>query len=242
MSRERSGGSGVDVSTEGCHPLSSPAAVIADQDGEETGREALISEHEAAGWRRGGVSGPLPCTSPSAPRPTEEVSPSATLTCFPSAHNSGIRQAMQNYCRTVVYNKAVTALYFRCVTNSLPDIKITRPTPRNTYFIEPRSVLWRVVLTLENLFQYFPADSREFKDIVKILSSSYLESSSMGTFSYAKARLVHSQLLENDFCEKRREMKQEGRTDSELQESYGFLLTDISKVGTCASLQPAQCH
>ncbi|KAI1892371.1 hypothetical protein AGOR_G00132670 [Albula goreensis] len=169
MSRERSGGSGVDVSTEGCHPLSSPAAVIADQDGEETGREALTSEHEAAGWRRGGVSEPLPCTSPSAPRPTDEV--------------------------------------------LLRNFHIPRKSKEQ-----------------KDLFQYFPADSREFKDIVKILCSSYLESSSMGTFSYAKARLIHSQLLENDFCEKRREMKQEGRTDSELQESYGFLLTDISKL------------
>ncbi|KAJ8375355.1 hypothetical protein SKAU_G00059350 [Synaphobranchus kaupii] len=80
------------------------------------------------------------------------------------------------------------------------------------------------------LFQYFPGESREFEDIVRIVSTSYLESSSMGTFSYAKARLVHSELLEKSFCEKRRELKLEGRTERELQESYCFLLTNSAKL------------
>ncbi|KAJ8372016.1 hypothetical protein AAFF_G00295280 [Aldrovandia affinis] len=79
------------------------------------------------------------------------------------------------------------------------------------------------------LFQNLPPESREFEDVVKILLSSYLESSSAGTFSYAKARLVHNELLEKDFCEKRRELKQKGRSDSELLESYSFLLTHSSK-------------
>ncbi|KAG5835885.1 hypothetical protein ANANG_G00248740 [Anguilla anguilla] len=80
------------------------------------------------------------------------------------------------------------------------------------------------------LFQYLSQGSREFEDVVKILSSCYRDASSAGTFSYTKARLVHSELLEKDFIEKKREMKQDGRTDKELVESYCFLLPDASKL------------
>ncbi|XP_023690683.1 protein TASOR-like isoform X2 [Paramormyrops kingsleyae] len=80
------------------------------------------------------------------------------------------------------------------------------------------------------LFQYLSLDSREFEDILKILSCSYLQSSSAGTFVYAKAQLVHSDLLVNNFVEKRKELKQNGRTDSELLESYSFLLSDCYKL------------
>ncbi|KAG7472885.1 hypothetical protein MATL_G00114030 [Megalops atlanticus] len=84
------------------------------------------------------------------------------------------------------------------------------------------------------LFQYVLPDSREFNDIVSILCSSYLEPASAGTFTYAKARFVHSELLEKEFFEKKREMKEEARSDSELLESYSFLLTDSSKLpGIC---------
>ncbi|KAJ8361018.1 hypothetical protein SKAU_G00175430 [Synaphobranchus kaupii] len=80
------------------------------------------------------------------------------------------------------------------------------------------------------LFQFLSQGSRESEDIVKILSSCYRDVSSAGTFSYTKARLVHSELLEKDFIEKRRELKQDGRTDKELVESYCFLLPDPSKL------------
>ncbi|KAG9337078.1 hypothetical protein JZ751_029846 [Albula glossodonta] len=80
------------------------------------------------------------------------------------------------------------------------------------------------------LFQYLSQGSREFQDIVKILSSCYRDASSAGTFTYTKARLVHSELLEKDFIEKRRELKQDGRTDKELVESYCFLLPDPAKL------------
>ncbi|XP_018593111.2 protein TASOR-like isoform X1 [Scleropages formosus] len=84
------------------------------------------------------------------------------------------------------------------------------------------------------LFQYLPPESREFEDIMKILSTSYLQSSSAGAFVYTKAQLVQNELLEKDFAEKRREMKQNGRTDSELLESYGFLLLESYKLqGVC---------
>ncbi|CAL8325414.1 unnamed protein product [Merluccius merluccius] len=82
----------------------------------------------------------------------------------------------------------------------------------------------------KGLYQCLPPDSREFDDLVKILSSFYLDSSSRGTFSYCKAKLIHNELLEKEFIEKRREMKQEGRTEQELTESYCFLYPDKSKL------------
>lgn len=38
------------------------------------------------------------------------------------------------------------------------------------------------------------------------------------------------------FIEKKRELKQNGRTDAELEESYGFLLPDKDKVSFCSHL------
>ncbi|XP_058615394.1 protein TASOR isoform X2 [Onychostoma macrolepis] len=80
------------------------------------------------------------------------------------------------------------------------------------------------------LFQCVSTDSREFSDILQILSSSYKDSSSTGTFVYSKPRLVHSEPLEKDFMEKRRELKQDGRTEKELSETFCFLLCDAQKV------------
>ncbi|XP_048032203.1 protein TASOR isoform X1 [Megalobrama amblycephala] len=80
------------------------------------------------------------------------------------------------------------------------------------------------------LFQYVSMDSREFSDILQILTSSYKDSSSAGTFVYSKPRLVHSEPLEKDFMEKRRELKQDGRTEKELSESFCFLLCDDQKI------------
>ncbi|XP_054650208.1 protein TASOR isoform X2 [Dunckerocampus dactyliophorus] len=82
----------------------------------------------------------------------------------------------------------------------------------------------------KGLFQLLPPDSREFEDLVKLVSSFYLDASSRGTFAYCKARLIHNELLEKEFIEKRREMKQEGRTEQELTESYCFLYPDKSKL------------
>ncbi|XP_077424947.1 protein TASOR isoform X2 [Vanacampus margaritifer] len=82
----------------------------------------------------------------------------------------------------------------------------------------------------KGLYQLLPPDSREFDDLVKLISSFYLDASSRGTFSYCKARLIHNELLEKEFIEKRREMKQEGRTDQELTESYCFFYPEKSKL------------
>ncbi|KAJ7406936.1 Protein TASOR [Willisornis vidua] len=84
------------------------------------------------------------------------------------------------------------------------------------------------------LFQAVVPGSREFEDIVKILHSSYLDPSSISNFRYKKACLVHSELLEKEFTEKRRELKFDGRPEKELSESYAFLMVARRKVyGIC---------
>ncbi|XP_029357855.1 protein TASOR-like isoform X2 [Echeneis naucrates] len=80
------------------------------------------------------------------------------------------------------------------------------------------------------LFQYVSTESREFEDMMSILTSSYIDTGSASCFTYSKPRLVHSELLEKEFVEKRKELKTDGRTDKELEESYGFLLADAVKL------------
>ncbi|XP_050760931.1 protein TASOR isoform X1 [Gymnogyps californianus] len=84
------------------------------------------------------------------------------------------------------------------------------------------------------LFQPVAVGSREFEDVVKILHSSYLEPSSVSNFSYKRASLVHSELLEKEFTEKRRELKFDGRLEKELSETYAFLMVDRPQIqGIC---------
>ncbi|KAM4738179.1 LOW QUALITY PROTEIN: protein TASOR-like [Anableps anableps] len=106
----------------------------------------------------------------------------------------------------------------------LPAQRSSEELPRKNFQI-PRKTRER-----KGLYQFLPPESREFEDLVKIISSFYLDASSRGSFSYCKARLIHNELLEKEFIEKRREMKQEGRTDQELAESYCFLFPDKSKL------------
>ncbi|NXG19417.1 TASOR protein, partial [Grallaria varia] len=80
------------------------------------------------------------------------------------------------------------------------------------------------------LFQPVVPGSREFEDVVKILHSSYLDPSSASNFWYRKASLVHSELLEKEFAEKRKELKSDGHLDKELSESYAFLMVDRCQV------------
>ncbi|XP_035512430.1 protein TASOR isoform X1 [Morone saxatilis] len=105
-----------------------------------------------------------------------------------------------------------------------PGQRPSEELPRRNFQI-PRKIKER-----KGLYQFLPPDSREFENLVKIVSSFYLDSKSRGTFSYCKARLIHNELLEKEFIEKRREMKQEGRTEQELTESYCFLYPDKSKL------------
>ncbi|NXK94495.1 TASOR protein, partial [Formicarius rufipectus] len=80
------------------------------------------------------------------------------------------------------------------------------------------------------LFQPVVQGSREFEDIVKILHSSYLDPHSASNFRYKRASLVHSELLEKEFTEKRRELKFDGHLEKELSESYAFLMVDWCQI------------
>nr|XP_019579769.1 PREDICTED: protein TASOR isoform X2 [Rhinolophus sinicus] len=80
------------------------------------------------------------------------------------------------------------------------------------------------------LFQPLTSGSREFEDVLNILHSSYLEPTSVTNFNYKRACLVHNELLEKEFTEKRRELKFDGRLDKELAESYAFLMVDRYQV------------
>ncbi|XP_006862181.1 PREDICTED: protein FAM208A [Chrysochloris asiatica] len=80
------------------------------------------------------------------------------------------------------------------------------------------------------LFQPLAPGSREFEDVLNVLHSSYLEPTSVGNFNYKRACLIHNELLEKEFTEKRRELKFDGRLDKELSESYAFLMVDRHQV------------
>lgn len=51
------------------------------------------------------------------------------------------------------------------------------------------------------LLQHLSPDSREFEEVVKLLSSFYLDATSRGTFTYTKASLIHNELLEKEVRE-----------------------------------------
>ncbi|XP_042307164.1 protein TASOR isoform X2 [Sceloporus undulatus] len=76
------------------------------------------------------------------------------------------------------------------------------------------------------LFQPLAKESREFEDVVNILHSSYLEIHSKDNFIYKQASLIHNELFEKEFIEKRRELKRDGRSEKELAETYAFLKVD----------------
>ncbi|XP_040890119.1 protein TASOR isoform X2 [Toxotes jaculatrix] len=110
--------------------------------------------------------------------------------------------------------------------NSVPPVVHQRHMPMqpNKFHIPRKTKEKRA------LFQYVSTESREFEDMMNILTSSYIDTGSAGCFTYSKPRLVCSELLEKEFVEKRKEMKADGRTDKELEESYGFLLADAIKL------------
>ncbi|KAM9365564.1 protein TASOR-like [Pholidichthys leucotaenia] len=110
--------------------------------------------------------------------------------------------------------------------NSVPPVVHQRHMPKEVHkFHIPKKTEEK-----RALFQCVSTESREYEDIKSILTSSYLDSSSTSCFTYSKPRLVYSELLEKEFVEKRKEMKTEGRTEKELEESYCFLLSDTAKL------------
>ncbi|XP_077428923.1 protein TASOR [Vanacampus margaritifer] len=80
------------------------------------------------------------------------------------------------------------------------------------------------------LLKHISSESREYEGVMSILTAGHVDTNSAGCFTYSRPRLVHSEQLEKEFVEKRKEMKAEGRTDKELEESYCFLLTEEAKV------------
>nr|XP_061786654.1 protein TASOR-like [Nerophis lumbriciformis] len=80
------------------------------------------------------------------------------------------------------------------------------------------------------LLKHISSESREYDGVMNILMSSYIDTASVGCFTYSCLRLVHSEQLEKEFVEKRREMKADGRMEKELEESYCFLWTEEDKV------------
>lgn len=69
-------------------------------------------------------------------------------------------------------------------------------------FLLVQTTLWLIGVFIPSssagLYQFLPPDSREFEDLVKTVSSCYLDQASRGTFSYCKARLIHNELLEKE--------------------------------------------
>ncbi|XP_041945915.1 protein TASOR isoform X1 [Alosa sapidissima] len=97
-------------------------------------------------------------------------------------------------------------------------------TPRLNFQIPRKSKEKRA------LFQYVSSESREYTDISKIITSGYKDPSSWGSYQYTKHCLVHSELQEKEFIEKRRELKLEGRSEKEMVESYCFILCESYKL------------
>ncbi len=80
------------------------------------------------------------------------------------------------------------------------------------------------------LFQEVTLDSREFlKDILPILTTQYRSKDASNRFTFTRAQLVHNEELTKSFIEWRKDMKDEGRTDKELTESFAFISTDSEK-------------
>ncbi|KAH0630131.1 hypothetical protein JD844_012793 [Phrynosoma platyrhinos] len=104
-------------------------------------------------------------------------------------------------------------------TSSLPKAPEDLPLKKN--FQIPRKIREK-----KALFQPLAKESREFEDVVNILHSSYLEIHSKDNFIYKQASLIHNELFEKEFIEKRRELKRDGRSEKELAETYAFLKVD----------------
>ncbi|TSM44155.1 Protein TASOR [Bagarius yarrelli] len=104
--------------------------------------------------------------------------------------------------------------------SSLVANRLAEDPPRLNFQIPRRNKEKRA------LFQYLSSESREFAEILNIITSSYKDPASKANFVYSQPRLVHNEPLEKEFIEKRKELKQDGRTEKELAESFCFLLSE----------------
>ncbi|XP_071484750.1 uncharacterized protein [Diadema antillarum] len=79
----------------------------------------------------------------------------------------------------------------------------------------------------KDLLNEVELDSSEYlREVLPIIQQGYRDSNSKNKFSYVKAQLVHNATIKREFMEKKREMKDEGRNEKELTESFAFLFVD----------------
>lgn len=79
----------------------------------------------------------------------------------------------------------------------------------------------------KELLEEVSLDSNSFqKYLLPAIVQQYRDPASRASFQYEKAFLVHNEKLNTEFQERRKELKEEGRSDRELAEQYSFLLVD----------------
>ncbi|XP_054752381.2 uncharacterized protein LOC129257956 [Lytechinus pictus] len=73
-------------------------------------------------------------------------------------------------------------------------------------------------------------DSSEYlREVLPIIHQGYRDSSSKNKFNYEKVQLVHNPAIKKEFIEKKREMKDAGRNEKELNESYAYLCVNTDE-------------
>ncbi|XP_071961501.1 uncharacterized protein [Antedon mediterranea] len=109
-------------------------------------------------------------------------------------------------------------------TKLLENVKKRQPyAPLKKPFVIPRKHK-----NDKELLQEVKLDSREYlKEIHPILMQNYRDQMSKNRFAYVTAYIVNNQQLLTEFLDKKREMKEEGRNDKELKDSYGFYYCPI---------------
>ncbi|ELU08329.1 hypothetical protein CAPTEDRAFT_153396, partial [Capitella teleta] len=69
--------------------------------------------------------------------------------------------------------------------------------------------------------------SREFQhEILPLIHGSYKDRDAEKRFQYKGAYLVHNSLLQNAYLERRKDMRQKGYGEKEVQDSYVFIMAD----------------
>ncbi|XP_053096637.1 protein TASOR isoform X4 [Pangasianodon hypophthalmus] len=153
----------------------------------------------------------------------EQLSASTTTTSKQNGDQAGCEDEQMSEQDACERRKSGLSDLKHCSTSPSGLHRSAEEWSRKTFQI-PRKIKER-----KGLLQQLVPESWEFEELLKLLSSSYLDASSRGAFTYTKACLIHNELLEKEYIEKKRELKQAGRTDAELTDSYAFLLPDAKK-------------
>ncbi|XP_060794135.1 protein TASOR isoform X4 [Neoarius graeffei] len=159
----------------------------------------------------------------------EQLSPSTTTTSKQNGDQAGCEDEQMSEQDAGERRKSGLSDMKNCSTSPSALHRSAEEWSRKTFQI-PRKIKERKgCVPSPGLLQQLVPESWEFEELFKLLSSSYLDASSRGAFTYTKACLIHNELLEKEYVEKKRELKQAGRTDTELTDSYAFLLPDAKK-------------